>query len=76
MKARYRQLINEGCHFLFGPFSSTLTIPASGIADENGVIMIVTAGASPEIYQQGYEYIFGTEPLSPKWVSWDTDIHY
>jgi branched-chain amino acid transport system substrate-binding protein len=53
------QLIEEDqVDFLLGPYSSTLTGPASATAEAGGVIMVEGNGASDSLFEQGYRNLF------------------
>lgn len=53
------QLIDEdGVDFLLGPYSSTLTGPASAAAEARGVIMVEGNGASDSLFERGYRNLF------------------
>ena len=59
----YEQLITrENVDFVFGPFSSRLVIPASQVAEEEKMLFIEPAGAAPEIFERGFEYLFYAAP--------------
>ena len=65
----YRELINqEDVQFFLGPYSSTVTLPASAIAAENNVPMVEAGGASTEIFSQGNEWIFGLLPTADRYA--------
>lgn len=54
------RLINEDqVDFLFGPYSSGLTMATSAIAERNGVINMSGGGASEEIFARGFKNVFG-----------------
>ena len=51
VRKNYQHLIlEEKVDFLFAPYSSTLTLESSKIAEKYGVILIVSSGASEQIY--------------------------
>ena len=53
------QLIDEDqVDFLLGPYSSTLTGPASAAAEARGVIMVEGNGASDSLFERGYRNLF------------------
>jgi len=65
----YQELIDrEGIDYLLGPYSSSVTLPASAVAAENEKPMIEGGGASPEIFSQGNEWIFGLLPTANKYA--------
>jgi branched-chain amino acid transport system substrate-binding protein len=68
-KSIYQELIDrEGINYLLGPYSSTVTLPASAVAAQNQVPMVEGGGASPEIFSQGNEWIFGLLPTANKYA--------
>ena len=65
----YQELIDrEGIDYLLGPYSSSVTLPASAVAAENQKPMVEGGGASPEIFSQGNEWIFGLLPTANKYA--------
>ena len=65
----YQELIDrEGIDYLLGPYSSSVTLPASAVAAENQKPMVEGGGASPEIFNQGNEWIFGLLPTANKYA--------
>ncbi len=57
--ALIEQLIDEDeVDFLLGPYSSTLTGPASAAAEARGVIMVEGNGASDGLFERGYRNLF------------------
>lgn len=56
---QHERLINENnIDLLFGTFSSRLTFPTSGIAEQNQMVLPIPAGGAVRIYEQGFEYLF------------------
>lgn len=59
IEALIEQLIDEDeVDFLLGPYSSTLTGPASAAAEARGVIMVEGNGASDGLFERGYRNLF------------------
>lgn len=59
----YEQLITvENVDFVFGPFSSRLVVPASEVAEQEQMLFLEPAGAAPEVFDRGLEYLFYTAP--------------
>ena len=57
--ADYNALISQDqVDLLLGTFSSLLNLPASAVAERNQMLYVEPAGASPEIFNRGFEYIF------------------
>lgn len=64
----YQELIDqEGVNYLLGPYASSVTLPASAVAAANERPMVEGGGASPEIFSQGNEWIFGLLPTADKY---------
>jgi branched-chain amino acid transport system substrate-binding protein len=64
----YQELIDqEGVDYLLGPYASSVTLPASAVAAQNQKPMVEGGGASPEIFNQGNEWIFGLLPTANKY---------
>ncbi len=59
----YEQLISvEDVDFVFGPFSSRLVIPASEVAEDEQMVFLEPAGAAPEVFERGLEFLFYAAP--------------
>lgn len=56
----------ERVDFVFGPFSSGITLAVAPIADRNAYPMLAAGAASDEIWRRGYRYIFGTIPAASR----------
>ena len=55
----YTRLINQDkANFLFSPYSSGLTAPATVISEQYGKIMINSGGAEEKPFEQGNKYLF------------------
>jgi branched-chain amino acid transport system substrate-binding protein len=55
----YNALITqEKVDLLLGTFSSLLNLPASAVAERNGMVYVEPAGGSPEMFSRGYKYLF------------------
>ena len=55
----YTRLINQDkANFLFSPYSSGLTAPATVITEQYGKIMIDSGGAEEKPFEQGNKYLF------------------
>ena len=55
----YTRLVNQDkANFLFSPYSSGLTAPATVISEQYGKIMIDSGGAEEKPFQQGNKYLF------------------
>lgn len=55
-----RLIVEDRVDFLLGPYSSGTTLPVSGVAERHQIPMVVAHAASTPIYEQGFEYLFGT----------------
>jgi branched-chain amino acid transport system substrate-binding protein len=59
----YERLITvENVDLVFGPFSSLLVIPASEVAEKYEMLFVQPAGAAPEVFERGLEYLFYAAP--------------
>lgn len=66
----YRKLIEEdGVDLLIGPYSSSLTLEASLVAEEHDIPMVATAASSEEIWNRGLKNIFGIDTPTRHYVS-------
>ncbi|HZD92204.1 MAG TPA: amino acid ABC transporter substrate-binding protein [Pseudolabrys sp.] len=55
----YTRLINhDKAQFLFGPYSSGMTAPATVISEEYGKIMLDSGGAEEKPFEQGNKHLF------------------
>jgi branched-chain amino acid transport system substrate-binding protein len=55
----YTRLVNhDKAQFLFGPYSSGMTAPATVISEEYKKIMLDSGGAEEKPFQQGNKYLF------------------
>jgi len=65
---QYVQLVSQDkIGLLLGPFASDATIATSSVAEKYQVPMIEGGGASDQIFNRGYKYIFGTLPVASKY---------
>lgn len=63
--ADYERLITQdNVDLVFGPFSSRLVIPTSAVAEREGMLFVEPAGASPEVFSRGLEYLFYAAPAT------------
>ena len=53
-------ITQDKVQFLFAPFGSGATKAASSVAERYRVPMIAVTASSEQVYNQGYEYLFGT----------------
>jgi len=59
----YESLITqEKVDLVFGPFSTRLVIPAAEVAESYDMLFVEPAGAAPEVFEQGFEYLFYAAP--------------
>src|SRR5712692_10176867 len=57
--ANYKQLITvDHVDFVFGPFSTLLTKPASAVANQYGYEMVEGSGGGPSVFNRGLNNIF------------------
>jgi branched-chain amino acid transport system substrate-binding protein len=65
---QYVQLVSQDkINLLLGPFASDAVIATSSVAEKYQVPMIQGGGASDQIFDRGYKYIFGTLPAASKY---------
>lgn len=65
---QYVQLVSQDkINLLLGPFASDAVIATSSVAEKYQVPMIQGGGASDQIFDRGYKYIFGTLPVASKY---------
>ncbi len=60
--AAERLITEEKVDFLFGPYSSSVTLGVAPIADKYQIPLISGSAESPLIWQQHFEYTFGIIP--------------
>ncbi|MFO7600347.1 MAG: amino acid ABC transporter substrate-binding protein, partial [Candidatus Desulfacyla sp.] len=53
-------IVEDGIHYLLGPYSSSATFPASSVAEKYRVPMVEAHGAATTIFERGYKYVFAT----------------
>ncbi|MFT4921308.1 MAG: branched-chain amino acid transport system substrate-binding protein [Haloarculaceae archaeon] len=71
----YQELITqESIDYLLGPYASSVTLPASAVAAANQKPMVEGGGASPEIFSQGNEWIFGLLPTADRYALSTVDM--
>ncbi|MFK7975548.1 MAG: amino acid ABC transporter substrate-binding protein [Halioglobus sp.] len=61
VKGFLKLLAEDKVEFLIGPYSSSLTLEASLIAEQFGVPMVATGASSEEIWSRGLQNIFGID---------------
>jgi len=54
------KLATEGAVMVVGHFNSAVSIPASKIYDEEGILMITPASTNPQLTEQGFPAVFRT----------------
>lgn len=55
-----RLITNDKVNFLFAPFGSGAAKASSSVAERYQIPMIAATASSSSVYDQGYEYLFGT----------------
>jgi branched-chain amino acid transport system substrate-binding protein len=59
----YESLISrDKVDLVFGPFSTRLVIPGAKVAEANKMLFLEPAGAAPDVFKQGFEYLFYAAP--------------
>ena len=72
----YTKLISQDkVDLLFGTISSFLNLPASTVAEKNGMLYVEPSGGASEIFERGYTRLFfaqpgTTETLPDQFVNW------
>jgi branched-chain amino acid transport system substrate-binding protein len=72
VQATERLITQDKVNFLFAPFGSGATKAASSVAERYRIPMIAATASSSQVYDQGYQYLFGiftpnetlTEPIA------------
>ncbi|WP_337269008.1 branched-chain amino acid ABC transporter substrate-binding protein [Oryzifoliimicrobium ureilyticus] len=54
------QIVGEGIHFVVGPVTSGVAIPASDVFAENGVLMVTPTATAPDLTKRGLETVLRT----------------
>ncbi len=54
------QLVGEGVHFVVGPVTSGVAVPASDVLAENGVLMVTPTATAPDLTKRGLENVLRT----------------
>ena len=54
------KFVGDGVKFVIGPFNSGVTIPASDVYQENGILMITPSATNPNVTDRGYWNVFRT----------------
>jgi branched-chain amino acid transport system substrate-binding protein len=61
--SNYTRLISEDkVDLLLGTFSSKLNLPASTVAERNGMLYVQPSGGASEIFERGYTRLFFAQP--------------
>jgi len=55
-----RLITEEEVNFLFSPFGSGAAKAASSVSERYGIPTVAATASSEQVYDQGYEYLFGT----------------
>jgi branched-chain amino acid transport system substrate-binding protein len=55
-----RLITEERVNFLFSPFGSGAAKAASSVSERYGIPTVAPTASSEEVYDQGYQYLFGT----------------
>jgi len=63
-----RLIEQDGVDLLIGPYSSSLTLEASLVAEKHGIPMVATAASSEEIWDRGLNNIFGVDTPASSYV--------
>jgi branched-chain amino acid transport system substrate-binding protein len=77
--SNYTKLISQDkVDLLLGTFSSFLNLPASAVAERNGMLYVEPSGGASEIFEQGFTRLFfvgpgTTETLPDNFLAWAGD---
>ena len=77
-----RLITEDRVNFLFSPFGSGAAKAASSVSERYGIPTVAATASSEEVYDQGYQYLFGTftpnatltEPLAEIVTAADADV--
>src|SRR6266511_803586 len=59
----YNRLVSQDkVDLLLGTFSSLLNIPASAVAEKNGMVFVCPSCASPKMFDRGFKHLFFAQP--------------
>ena len=68
-QTQYQKLVTQdNADLLLAPYSSGMTRSVGSIAESNEIPMIAGGAASREVYQQGWDYVYGTLPLADTYM--------
>ncbi len=71
---QYVQLLTDDkVNFLLGPFASDFVLATSSVSEKYEVPMVQGGGASDQIFDRGYRYVFGTLPVASKYFKSTVD---
>jgi branched-chain amino acid transport system substrate-binding protein len=54
------QLVGDGVHFVVGPVTSGVAVPASDVLAENGILMVTPTATAPALTNRGLENVLRT----------------
>ncbi|GAA1559923.1 amino acid ABC transporter substrate-binding protein [Kribbella lupini] len=74
IKLVQRLISNDKVDFLFGPYSSGLTLATSAIAKQYKTIMFAGAGSASAIFKDGNEYVFSPLSITPQYARSALDL--
>jgi len=63
-----RLITRDKVDFLFGPFSSGITISVSPVTERNRKILIAGGAASDAVFERDFRYLFGTLALTREYT--------
>jgi len=64
-----RLIEQDGADFLVGPYSSSLTLEASLVAEQHDIPMVASAASSEQIWNRGLQNIFGIDTPAGSYLS-------
>ena len=60
VQATEQMITQDGVNFMFSPFGSGAAKAASSLSERYKMPTIASTASSPQVYDQGYKYLFGT----------------
>ena len=68
VRTLYEKLITEDrVDLVLAPYGTPLTLAASEVTENHGLVMVACAAAGEQIWERGYRYIFGMHALSKRY---------
>ncbi|HYH11736.1 MAG TPA: amino acid ABC transporter substrate-binding protein [Thermomicrobiales bacterium] len=74
IKLTQRLISEDEVDFVFGPYSSGMTIATSAITEQYGTIMFAGGAAAESVFEQGNEYLFSPLSLTSQYTVSGLDL--